>query len=75
MDVYEKLKTWKEGIGDDQDRHRHLVRWVIRMRLEDRDRCHKWLQGWNERHPGSILEKDVFNQWKKGNRGKEGEWK
>lgn len=75
MDVYEKLKNWKEGKGEDQDRHKHLVRWVIRKRLEDRDAAHQWLQGWNEKHPRSILEKDVIDQWKKGNRGKEGEWK
>ena len=69
MNVYEKLKNWKEGQGDDQDRHRGLVRWVIRMRLADRDKAHRWLQGWNEKHPSSILEKDVTDQWKKGNRG------
>jgi hypothetical protein len=75
MDVYEKYKNWKEGEGEDQDRHRHLVRWVIRRRIEDRDRAHKWLQEWNEKHSGSILERDVVEQWKKGNRGQQGEWK
>lgn len=69
MNVYEKLKNWKEGQGDDQDRHRGLVRWVIRMRVADRDKAHVWLQGWNQKHPGSILENDVTDQWKKGNRG------
>ena len=64
-----KLKEWKEGEGEDQSRHRHLVAWVIRMRLNDRDRAHKWMQGWNEKHPGSILERDVLDQWKRGNRG------
>ena len=75
MDVLEKFKNWKEGEGEDQDRHRHLVRWVIRYRLMDRDRAHRWLEGWKEKHPGSILERDVIIQWKKGNRGNEGEWK
>lgn len=65
----QKLKSWKEGEGDDQSRHRHLVCWVIRMRLNDRDKAVKWLQGWNEKHPGSILERDVLSQWNKGNRG------
>ena len=69
MDVYEKFKNWKEGEGEDQDRHRHLVRWVIRRRIKDRDQTHKWLEGWNEKHPGSILERDVIDQWAKGNRG------
>ena len=75
MDVYEKLKNWREGEGDDQDRHRCLVRWVIRMRIKDRDHAHRWLLGWNEKHRGSILERDVVAQWKKGNRGEQGEWK
>jgi len=73
-------KEWNEGEGDDQERHRCLVRYVIRMRLSDRDRAHKWLngksdgkggwvRGWNDMHPGSILERDVIEQWKRGNRG------
>ena len=75
MDVLKKLKQWREGQGDDKERHQCLVRWVIRMRIKDRDHAHKWLQGWNEKHPSSILEKDVIDQWSKGNQGKEGEWK
>ena len=71
----EKLNNWKEGEGDDQERHRHLVRWVIQKRITDRDAAHIWLQGWNEKHPGSILERDVISQRSKGNRGKQGEWK
>jgi hypothetical protein len=69
FDIYEKYKNWQEGKGDDESRHQHLVRWVIRMRIKDRDHAHKWLQGWNEKHPGSILESDVIDQWKKGNKG------
>ena len=65
----DKLKAWKEGEGDDQSRHRHLVCWVIKYRLRDRDRALKWLNAWNEKHPGSILERDVLSQWHRGNRG------
>ena len=71
----EKLRNWKEGEGDDQSRHRHLVNWVIRYRLQDRDKALRWLAGWNNLHPGSILERDVFDQWNKGNRGEVGSWK
>ena len=71
----EKLANWKEGEGDDQERHRCLVRTTIRMRIQDRDKAHEWLRGWNEKHPGSILERDIIDQWKKGNQGNEGEWK
>ena len=75
MNVYEKYKNWKEGQGDDENRHRCLVRWVIRKRIQDRDKAYKWLQDWNQKHPGSILESDVIEQWKKGNKGKEKDWK
>ena len=63
-----------------------LVRWVIKKRLQNRDGAHywlrgeydhlgKWKKGWNDLHPDSSLEKDVREQWAKGNRGNEGEWK
>lgn len=75
MDVYEKYRNWREGEGDDESRHRHLVNWVIRMRLEDRNKAIKWLTEWNQLHPWSILERDVIDQWRKGNRGETGNWK
>lgn len=75
-----------EGVGDDEERHRCLVRWVIRKRIEDRDGAHRWLRGyvdsngrrhkgWNDLHPKSRLEEDVLRQWSLGNKGKEGDWK
>ena len=56
------------------------------MRIKDRDGAYRWLngysdhtgrwkKGWNELHPESTLEEDVRDQWSKGNRGNEGEWK
>ena len=56
------------------------------MRIKDRDGAYRWLRGysdhtgrwhkgWNELHPESNLEKDVRDQWSKGNRGNTGEWK
>ena len=76
----------EEGKGKDEHRHRCLVRWVIKKRLQDRDGAYQWLngyrdqlgkykKGWNELHPKSRLEADVREQWTKGNRGNEGEWK
>jgi hypothetical protein len=75
-----------EGEGEDAERHRYLVRWVIRKRIEDRDGAYRWLRGyvdqtgrrhkgWNDLHPNSRLERDVKDQWEKGNRGEHGEWK
>jgi hypothetical protein len=56
------------------------------MRIKDRDGAYRWLngysdhtgrwhKGWNQLHPESTLEQDVRDQWSKGNRGNDGEWK
>ena len=79
-------RTWSEGEGEDEHRHRCLVRGIIKMRMIDRQQAYVWLnggidktgkrfKGWNELHPGSILERDIRDQWAKGNRGEDGEWK
>jgi hypothetical protein len=75
----------KEGEGDDEHRHRCLVRYIIRWRIKDRDAVYKWFngytdengryqKGWDQNHEGSILRRDVVDQWKKGNRGENNEW-
>jgi len=83
------LATWilnEEGQADDEHRHRCLVRWLIKKRIQNRDDAYIWLngevddrgrhqKGWNELHPKSRLEADVREQWTKGNQGTEGEWK
>ena len=83
------LATWilnEEGQADDEHRHRCLVRWLIKKRIQNRDDAHIWLngysddrgrhqKGWKELHPKSRLEDDVRDQWTKGNQGTEGEWK
>ena len=83
------LAIWilnEEGQADDEHRHRCLVRWLIKKRLQNRDDAYIWLngyaddrgrhqKGWNELHPKSSLEADVRDQWAKNNRGTEGEWK
>ena len=50
------------------------MRWVILRRIQDRDAAHAFLFKWEEKHKDS-LRKDVTDQWNKGNRGNEGEWK
>jgi hypothetical protein len=81
-----RLQDWVEGEGSDQSRHRCLVRWVIKRRIQDRNLVHQWLngytddagrhkKGWNEMHVGSILERDVRIQWGRGNRGNYGDWR
>jgi|FreactcultureFD7_1027221.scaffolds.fasta_scaffold00154_38 hypothetical protein len=66
---------WKEGEGEDAYRHQCLVREVIRMRIEDRNKAWQWLDGWQQKHDWSNLRNDVFDQWKKGNRGEHGDWR
>jgi len=55
------------------------------MRVRSRDEAHrflsgwtkpdgKWQKGWNEQHPGSALEADVREQWRRGSKGRPGEW-
>ena len=83
------LATWilnEEGQADDEHRHRCLVRWLIKKRLQNRDDAHVWLngyaddrgrhqKGWNELHPQSSLEADVRIEWSLGNRGEPNEWR
>jgi len=76
----------KEGEGDDEHRHRCLVRYIIRWRVKDRDAVYKWFngytdengryqKGWDENHKGSILRRDVIIEWKLGNRGGDNDWR
>ena len=75
-----------DDTGEREHMYRCLVREVIKMRIKDRDGAYRWLRGysdhsgrwkkgWSELHPESNLENDVKDQWIKGNRGNEGEWK
>ena len=75
-----------DDTGEREHMYRCLVREVIKMRVKDRDGAYRWLRGysdstgrwkkgWNDLHPESTLEKDVRDQWSKGNRGNHGEWK
>lgn len=59
-------------------RHQCEVRTIIRWRMEDRDRALRYLDGVKQRRgekAGERLDRDVREQWKLGNRGKENEWK
>ena len=78
--------TQEEIAREREHMHRCLVREVIKMRVKDRDSAYRWLngcydnsgrwkKGWNQLHPESKLDEDVRDQWSKGNRGHEGEWK
>lgn len=55
-------------------RHQCLVRYVIKLRMEKREKALEFINNWNESHKDS-LESDVMTQWKLGNRSKKGDWK
>jgi len=73
-------------LNEEEFKYQCLVREVIRMRIADRAKTWRWfkghtgdngqwVKGWNEMHPESNLLKDVIDQWNKGNRGNQGDWK
>ena len=65
--------TWSE-----EYRHQCEVRTVIRWRREDRNKAHEYLEAVKKKRKeeaGQHLERDVRDQWSKGNRGAEGDWR
>jgi hypothetical protein len=65
--------TWSE-----EYRHQCEVRTVIRWRMEDRNRALNYMEEVKKKRgkeAGEMLERDVRDQWTKGNRGKEGDWR
>lgn len=69
-----QLDTYSE-----EHRHRCQVRWLIKLRLEDREKALVEINGDGKRWPGfkvknPRLVEDVMKQWRLGNRGNPGEW-
>ncbi len=65
--------TWSE-----EYRHQCEVRLVLRKRIEDRNEAFKYLGKVKEKRGDEAagkLERDVRDQWSKGNRGEEASWK
>lgn len=58
--------------------HQCLVRHVLKIRNRARtggDQAREWLDGWDRKHKGSTLRADVMEQWGRGNRGADGDWR
>ena len=68
------MRDFREGEGSDKYRHQCMVRHVLKMREKDRNEALVFLARWDEKHPGSILSRDVKTQWARGNRGVHGTW-
>lgn len=62
----------------EEERHRCEVRQVLKWRMQDRTKAIEYLHLVRKRR-GDIcadkLEKDCREQWNKGNKGLQGEWK
>ena len=62
----------------EEERHRCEVRQVLRWRAESRDKAVDYLNKVRQKRneaAANKLERDTKEQWVKGNRGIEGEWK
>ena len=62
----------------EKERHECEVRYVLRMRVESRERALNFLRLVKEKrkHGGwEKLERDVFEQWSLGNRGAKDDWR
>jgi len=65
--------TWSE-----EYRHQCEVRWLLRKRVESRSEALNYLSKVRDRRgeeAAKALERDVRDQWSKGNRGEEASWK
>lgn len=58
--------------------HQCLVRHILKMRARrgGAERAREFLDGWEKKHPDDTqLRKDVVEQWDKGSRGADGDWR
>jgi hypothetical protein len=65
--------TWTQ-----EYRHQCEVRQVIKWRKEDRNHALDYLEAVRKKRgasAGDQLERDVKDQWTKGNRGNDGDWR
>jgi hypothetical protein len=64
------IDTWSE-----EYRHQCLVRYVIRWRIKNRNEALAFISRWMEKRPNDLLERDVYREWKLGNRGVHDDWR
>ena len=64
------VDTWSEEF-----RHQCLVRYIIKLRLKDREKALKFLNNWEASKKGTKLREDVMYQWRLGNRGEHMDWR
>jgi hypothetical protein len=62
----------------EEERHRCEVRQVLKWRAQDRSKAIEYLSKVRQRRDDKAadkLHKDCADQWSKGNRGTEGDWR
>lgn len=61
-------------MNDEEYKHQCEVRYVISLRIKSRDEALEYLKKVREKRKTNKLERDVIDQWSRGNRGEKGEW-
>jgi len=63
-------------MNDEQHRHQCEVRYVLKLRVENRNKALEYLKLVKEKRKEKAkqLEDDCKEQWSRGNRGEKGEW-
>ena len=61
----------------EQERHRCEVRYVLQLRVQDRNKAMEYLSLVREKRKEKAkqLEDDCRKQWELGNRGEKGDWR
>jgi hypothetical protein len=61
--------------SSEEYRHQCEVRYVLQLRVKGRQQMLDYLEEVKKWRKPDKLEKDAREQWNKGNRGNEGDWK
>ena len=59
----------------EQERHRCEVRYVLQLRVQDRNKALEYLSLAKKKRNTEKLEVDCREQWSRGNRGEIGDWR
>ena len=64
-------------MNDEEHRHKCEVRYVLKLRVNDRNKALEYLNLVREKRKekANKLELDCKKQWSRGNRGEKGEWR
>ena len=61
--------------NSEEYRHQCEVRYVLQLRVKGRQQMLNYLEEVKKWRSTDKLEKDAREQWNKGNRGNEGDWR